>query len=76
MSAEESILKVLRAPLATRWFVNDLVTATGLQTDELYPALVRLERSGLVASGWQGTGFPRRRWYELKGSVMTKDVEW
>lgn len=36
-----------------------------LPTGTVYPALHRLERAGLVASGWSMVGGRRRRSYEL-----------
>lgn len=51
-----------------------------LPEGSVYPALHRLERAGLVDSGWSDTGGRRRRVYELtaKGSrAMTeRHREW
>ncbi|AXB47668.1 PadR family transcriptional regulator [Amycolatopsis albispora] len=39
--------------------------ALELRTGTIYPALNRLERLGLLRSGWQSVGERRRRCYEL-----------
>ncbi|MGK5551848.1 PadR family transcriptional regulator [Actinomadura kijaniata] len=39
--------------------------ALELRTGTVYPALNRLERLGLLRSGWQSMGERRRRCYEL-----------
>ncbi|WP_030314017.1 PadR family transcriptional regulator [Streptomyces flavochromogenes] len=36
-----------------------------LRTGTIYPALNRLERTGLLSSSWQSAGERRRRCYEL-----------
>lgn len=36
-----------------------------LRTGTIYPALNRLERTGLLSSSWQSSGERRRRCYEL-----------
>jgi DNA-binding PadR family transcriptional regulator len=49
----------------------DIMEASGLPSGTVYPALRRLERSGLVRSKWEPeavarkAGRPRRRYYEL-----------
>jgi PadR family transcriptional regulator, regulatory protein PadR len=42
--------------------------ALDLPTGTLYPALHRLERAGLLASGWETVGGRRRRVYRLTTS--------
>ncbi len=49
----------------------DIMEASGLPSGTVYPALRRLERSGLLRSKWESetvarrAGRPRRRYYEL-----------
>ena len=68
-----SVLKVVSAMLtdvtAERYGL-DLMHDTGLASGTLYPILVRLERSGWVASHWEdidpiAEGRPARRYYTL-----------
>ncbi len=51
-----------------------------LSEGSVYPALHRLERTGLVASGWSETGGRRRRVYELtargRRAVAERRREW
>ncbi len=51
-----AVIEALRAGSGGRF---DLPTGT------IYPALHRLERTGLVRSGWSSVGGRRRRTYEL-----------
>ncbi|OJY52837.1 helix-turn-helix transcriptional regulator [Pseudonocardia sp. 73-21] len=46
-----------------------------LATGTVYPALHRLERAGLVASGWSMAGGRRRRSYELTAAGRAALVE-
>jgi len=45
--------------------------AFDLPTGTVYPALHRLERSGLIRSGWSVVGGRRRRTYELTAAGVT-----
>lgn len=51
-----------------------------LPTGTVYPALHRLERAGLVRSGWSVVGGRRRRTYELTGAghraLATERTRW
>jgi PadR family transcriptional regulator PadR len=51
-----------------------------LSEGSVYPALHRLERTGLVESGWSETGGRRRRVYELtargRRAVAERRREW
>lgn len=49
------------------YIVGDLDRRTGLHAATLHVLLVRLERIGLVESGWADVAHDRRRrWYRLK----------
>lgn len=62
---------VLRAVAAGHRYGFDVMEACGLASGTVYPALRRLEKAGLLASGWEereeahADGRPRRRIYEL-----------
>jgi DNA-binding PadR family transcriptional regulator len=62
---------VLRAVAAGRRHGFDVMEACGLPSGTVYPALRRLERAGLLRSGWEAAdeahaqGRPRRRTYTL-----------
>lgn len=62
---------VLRAVAAGHQYGFDVMEACGMASGTVYPALRRLERAGLLRSGWEdeGTAFtagrPRRRTYRL-----------
>jgi len=70
-------LKVLRAFLVSfsddvraELAGADVIKAVGISSGTLYPILLRLERSGVLASRWEETppgdlGRPRRRFYKL-----------
>ncbi|MFC5150892.1 PadR family transcriptional regulator [Streptomyces amakusaensis] len=51
-----------------------------LKTGTIYPALQRLERLGLLDSGWESTGERRRRRYELteagRGALTAERSAW
>ena len=59
----------------------DIMDATGLHSGTVYPALRRLEGSGLVRSSWEATraaheeGRPRRRLYQLTPAGRKLSVE-
>jgi DNA-binding PadR family transcriptional regulator len=44
---------------------GEIQKRTGVWTIELYPTLMRLERSGAVTSDWALGPYPRRRVYRL-----------
>ena len=62
---------VLRSVAAGRCYGFDVMEACGLPSGTVYPALRRLERAGLLKSGWEeeakahAEGRPRRRTYTL-----------
>lgn len=62
---------VLRAVAGGYRYGFDVMEACGLPSGTAYPALRRLERAGLLKSGWEkadaahAEGRPRRRIYEL-----------
>lgn len=64
-------LFVLQALSQGHRFGFDIMDATGLPSGTVYPALRRLETSGLVQSSWEDDGNarkanrPRRRNYQL-----------
>jgi PadR family transcriptional regulator PadR len=74
---------VLRAVAAGRRHGFDIMDACGLPSGTVYPALRRLEKSGLLRSGWEDPekareeGRPRRRTYLLTGDgrVALVDAE-
>jgi PadR family transcriptional regulator PadR len=62
---------VLRAVASGRRYGFDVMDACGLPSGTVYPALRRLERAGVLRSGWEDVeearieGRPRRRTYAL-----------
>lgn len=62
---------VLRAIAAGHRYGFDVMEACGLPSGTVYPALRRLEKAGLLRSGWEraedahAEGRPRRRTYAL-----------
>lgn len=62
---------VLRAVAAGRRYGFDIMDACDLPSGTVYPALRRLERAGVLRSGWEDAdearteGRPRRRTYVL-----------
>jgi DNA-binding PadR family transcriptional regulator len=64
---------VLRAVAAGHRYGFDVMEACGLPSGTVYPALRRLEKAGLLRSGWESeeeafkAGRPRRRTYRLTG---------
>jgi PadR family transcriptional regulator PadR len=62
---------VLRAVAAGHRYGFDIMDACGLPSGTVYPALRRLERAGLLRSGWEDAevarteGRPRRRTHGL-----------
>lgn len=74
---------VLRAVAAGRRYGFDVMEACGLPSGTVYPALRRLERGGLLTSGWEDAeearaeGRPRRRTYGLttRGKASLDEAE-
>ena len=62
---------VLRAVASDHKYGFDVMEACGMPSGTVYPALRRLEKAGLLASGWESeeeafaAGRPRRRTYRL-----------
>ena len=62
---------VLRSVAAGRCYGFDVMEACGMPSGTVYPALRRLEKAGLLKSGWEkvaqahAEGRPRRRSYAL-----------
>jgi DNA-binding PadR family transcriptional regulator len=65
---------VIRAVAGGHRYGFDVMDRCGLPSGTVYPALRRLERAGLLVSGWEDAGRaraegrPRRRTYELTGA--------
>jgi len=65
---------VLRAVAAGHQYGFDVMEACAMPSGTVYPALRRLERAGLLRSGWENeatafaAGRPRRRTYHLTAS--------
>ena len=59
---------------------RDTVTEFDLPEGTIYPALHRLERSGLLASGWSSASGRRRRVYRLtrrgRARLESRKREW
>lgn len=74
---------VLRAIAAGHRHGFDVMEACGMPSGTVYPALRRLERAGLLRSGWEdeakafAAGRPRRRTYQLtaRGRRAIPDAE-
>jgi len=64
---------VLRAVVSGHQYGFDIMEACGMPSGTVYPALRRLEKAGLLGSGWENeakahaAGRPRRRTYHLTG---------
>jgi DNA-binding PadR family transcriptional regulator len=62
---------VLRAIASGHKYGFDVMEACGMPSGTVYPALRRLEKAGLLGSGWEdeeeafAAGRPRRRTYHL-----------
>jgi DNA-binding PadR family transcriptional regulator len=62
---------VLRAVASGHRYGFDVMDACGMPSGTIYPALRRLEKAGLLGSGWESeeeayaAGRPRRRTYHL-----------
>ena len=62
---------VLRAVASGHQYGFDVMEACGMPSGTVYPALRRLEKAGLLGSGWESegeahaAGRPRRRTYNL-----------
>lgn len=75
---------LVAAPAHGYGIVETLRTRSGgafdLAEGTVYPALYRLERAGLVASGWQSVGGRRRRVYRLTrrghGALERRQADW
>lgn len=67
-------LKVLEAIASGTGYGFDIMDQTGLASGSVYPALSRLERTGLVSSRWENASIarrekrPPRRYYEITAS--------
>ena len=72
---------VLRAIASGYRYGFDIMEACGLPSGTVYPALRRLEKADLLASGWEddaeahALGRPRRRIYELTAEGRDTLVE-
>ena len=68
---------VLRAIASGHHYGFDVMEACDLPSGTVYPALRRLEKAGLLRSGWEDAneafeeGRPRRRSYRLTGQGRT-----
>lgn len=68
--AQQRILRAMLDASGSEHYGLALMRTTGLKSGSLYPALGRLEKSGLVARRWEDIdpsveGRPRRRLYRL-----------
>jgi len=67
-------LKVLEAIAGGTGYGFDVMDQTGLPSGSVYPALAKLEKSGLVRSRWEAASVarrekrPPRRYYEITES--------
>jgi len=65
---------ILRAIASGHHYGFDVMEACGLPSGTVYPALRRLEKAGLLRSGWEdeaeahAAGRPKRRTYRLTGT--------
>jgi DNA-binding PadR family transcriptional regulator len=83
MSLSYTALFVLKALSQGHRFGFDIMDATSLPSGTVYPALRRLEATGLVESDWEQDaesrkhGRPRRRYYQLTkaGRQQLADAE-
>jgi PadR family transcriptional regulator PadR len=74
---------VLRAVASGHQYGFDVMEACGMPSGTIYPALRRLEKAGLLGSGWEtdeqarAAGRPRRRTYKLTaaGRKVLPDAE-
>jgi PadR family transcriptional regulator PadR len=74
---------VLRAVASGHQYGFDVMEACGMPSGTIYPALRRLEKAGLLGSGWEtdeqarAAGRPRRRTYKLTaaGRKILPDAE-
>lgn len=70
---EAAVAAVLMADPGGRHFGYDTCRKAGVGPGTMHPALVRWERAGWLASGWEDDGVtdrrgrprPRRRWYTV-----------
>lgn len=77
----EKILDAIASDPSADWWGSRIAPAAGLKSGTLYPALLRMERLGWLASRWEGidpskAGRPRRRLYRLtgKGEMVVSDI--
>ena len=67
-------IRVLEAVAGGTGYGFDIMDTTGLQSGSVYPALSKLEKSGLVHSRWENASVarrekrPPRRYYEITAS--------
>jgi DNA-binding PadR family transcriptional regulator len=74
---------VLRAVASGHQYGFDVMEACGIPSGTAYPALRRLEKAGMLRSGWEdqheafAEGRPRRRTYQLtsRGHKALPDAE-
>ena len=74
---------VLRAVAFGHQYGFDVMEACGMPSGTVYPALRRLEKAGLLGSGWEkdkdarAAGRPRRRTYRItaRGRKAMPDAE-
>jgi DNA-binding PadR family transcriptional regulator len=62
---EQAESRIIVALAVGEQFGYPLMRTTGLRPGRLYPALVRLESTGRIISGWIEGPYPRRRFYRL-----------
>ncbi len=67
-------IRVLEAVVAGTGYGFDIMDTTGLPSGSVYPAVSKLEKSGLVRSRWENAAVahrekrPPRRYYEITPS--------
>ena len=82
-----SIFAVMLQGPSEEWYGLEIAEQAGLKTGTLYPALLRLEKAGVLDSRWEDVepsevGRPRRRLYRFtaEGEVVARDarasVQW
>lgn len=70
---DAAVLAVLRAGPAGGQPAGDLLRATGMRSGRLYPALVRLERAGLITARWPASGRKLFAPSDAAGTVSPED---
>ena len=68
----EQILETLMSDSRKAWSGSQIAPVAGLKSGTLYPALLRMQRSGCLTCRWEDidpseAGRPRRRLYALTG---------